>query len=172
MKMGKLFLFVVLLVVVLGMAKCLEITEKDLDSEESLWDLYERWRSHHTVSRDLSEKQKRFNVFKANVHHIHKVNQMEKPYKLKLNRFADMTNSEFRNYYSSNVKHFRTLHGSHANAGFMHEKTKNLPASVDWRKQGAVTAVKDQGKCGMYSFIVVRSFCCYAWCAQSILCNV
>ncbi|KAL3501099.1 hypothetical protein ACH5RR_035548 [Cinchona calisaya] len=146
--MGKLFLLAILLAMVLGVAKGMEIIEKDLAAEESLWDLYERWRSHHTVSRDLSEKQKRFNVFKANVHHIHKVNQMDKPYKLKLNRFADMTNHEFRNFYSSEVKHFRMLHGSRANTGFMHEKTVNLPASVDWRKQGAVTAVKDQGKCG------------------------
>lgn len=67
---------------VLRVAKSMEFKEKDLASEESLWDLYERWRSHHTVSRDLSEKQKRFNVYKANVHQIHKVNQKDKAYNL------------------------------------------------------------------------------------------
>ncbi|CDP13261.1 unnamed protein product [Coffea canephora] len=148
MKMGKAFLFAVVLAVILVAAMSMEITERDLASEESLWDLYERWRSHHTVSRDLSEKRKRFNVFKANVHHIHKVNQKDKPYKLKLNSFADMTNHEFREFYSSKVKHYRMLHGSRANTGFMHGKTESLPASVDWRKQGAVTGVKNQGKCG------------------------
>lgn len=156
--MGKVFLFAVLLAVSLGVAKSLEITEKDLVSDESLWDLYERWRSHHTVSRDLTDKQQRFNVFKANVHHIHKVNKMDRPYKLKLNQFADMTNHEFGNFYGAKITHFRMLRGSRSNTGFMHGKTDNLPASVDWRKKGAVTGVKNQGKCGKSSFFQVKIF--------------
>ncbi|XP_073316303.1 vignain-like [Primulina huaijiensis] len=148
MAIGKLFLVFLLMAMVIGLAKSVEFAEKELASDESLWDLYERWRSHHTVSRDMSEKGKRFNVFKENVHHIHTVNQMDKPYKLKINKFADMTNHEFRNSYSSNVKHHRAIRGSRPSTGFMHGKTENLPASVDWRKQGAVTDVKNQGRCG------------------------
>ncbi|KAK4376958.1 hypothetical protein RND71_003254 [Anisodus tanguticus] len=148
MELGRIFLISLLLAMVFGLVNSMEFTERDIASEESLWDLYQRWRSHHTVSRDLTEKQKRFNVFKANVMHVHKVNKMDRPYKLKLNKFSDMTNHEFRNFYSSKVKHFRMLHGSRPTTGFMHEKADNLPASVDWRKQGAVTGVKDQGKCG------------------------
>ncbi|KAL2547081.1 KDEL-tailed cysteine endopeptidase CEP1 [Forsythia ovata] len=148
MGIWRVLLASVLLAMVFGLAESIEFTEKDLASDESLSDLYDRWRSHHTVSRDLTEKKRRFNVFKANVLHIHKVNQMNRPYKLKLNKFADMTSHEFRNSYSSKIRHHRMLRGSRARTGFMHEKTENLPASVDWRKQGAVTGVKDQGKCG------------------------
>ncbi|XP_059657794.1 vignain-like [Cornus florida] len=150
MEIGKFFLVALLLALASGLVQSLDFTEKDLASEERLWDLYERWRSHHTVSRDLGEKQKRFNVFKENVKHIHKVNNIDKPYKLKLNKFADMTSHEFRSTYAgSKVKHYRMLRGSKAGTGgFMHEKTDNLPPSVDWRKKGAVTGVKDQGKCG------------------------
>ncbi|KAK3026059.1 hypothetical protein RJ639_042551 [Escallonia herrerae] len=149
MEVGKVISVAFALVLVSGVVKSFEFTEKDLASEESLWDLYERWRSHHTVSRDLTEKQKRFNVFKENVKHIHKVNQMDKPYKLKLNKFGDMTSHEFRDSYGgSKVKHYRMLRGSRGATGFMHEKTGALPPSIDWRKKGAVAGVKDQGKCG------------------------
>lgn len=150
MGMGRVVLISVFLAMAVGLAKSVEFAEKDLVSDESLWDLYERWRSHHTVSRDLTEKQRRFNVFKANVQHVHKVNQMDKPYKLKLNKFADMTNLEFRNSYSSKIKHHRMLRGNMALTGFMHDKAANVPASVDWRKQGAVTGVKNQGNCGKF----------------------
>ncbi|KAL7241123.1 hypothetical protein ACSBR2_006699 [Camellia fascicularis] len=149
MNISKIILISLSLALLSQLVQSIDFTEKDLSSDESLWDLYERWRSHHTVSRDLSEKQKRFNVFKENVKHIHKVNNMGKPYKLKLNRFGDMTNHEFRSTYGSKVKHFRMLHGGRSGTGgFMHEKTDNLPPSVDWRKKGAVTGVKDQGNCG------------------------
>lgn len=150
MGMVRVVLVSVFLAMAVGLAKSVEFAEKDLVSDESLWDLYERWRSHHTVSRDLTEKQRRFNVFKANVQHVHKVNQMDKPYKLKLNKFADMTNLEFRNSYSSKIKHRRMLRGNRALTGFMHDKAANVPASVDWRKQGAVTGVKNQGNCGKF----------------------
>ncbi|CAK9186676.1 unnamed protein product [Ilex paraguariensis] len=151
MEIGKFLLVAIALALVFGLVQSFEFTEKDLASEESLWDLYERWRSHHTVSRDLTEKQKRFNVFKANVMNINKVNKMDKPYKLKLNKFGDMTNHEFKSSYAgSKINHHKMFRDSSrgGNGRFMHEKTENLPPSVDWRKKGAVTSVKDQGKCG------------------------
>ncbi|CAI0425937.1 unnamed protein product [Linum tenue] len=133
----KFVLVAISVALLLGLARSFEYRAEDLTSEEKLWDLYERWRSHHTVSRSLTEKQARFNVFKENVKHIHKVNQKDKPYKLKLNSFADMTNHEFV-----------MLHGPRRQTPFSHGETDNVPASVDWRKNGAVTPIKNQGKCG------------------------
>ncbi|KAM7471472.1 hypothetical protein LguiA_009655 [Lonicera macranthoides] len=148
--MKKFILVALSLALVLGLSESFNFHEAELESEESLWDLYERWRSHHTVSTSLDEKRMRFNVFKANIKHVHNTNKMDKPYKLKLNKFADMTNHEFRSVYAgSKVSHHRMLHGnSRAKGTFMYEKVDRVPTSVDWRKAGAVTAVKDQGHCG------------------------
>jgi len=160
MAMQKLLWVVLSLSLLLGVANSFDFHEKDLASEESLWDLYERWRSHHTVSRSLGEKHKRFNVFKANVMHVHNTNKMDKPYKLKLNKFADITNHEFRSTYAgSKVNHHRMFQGTpHGNDTFMYENVGSVPALVDWRKKGVVTDVKDQGKCDKlndhYSLII------------------
>ncbi|PIA30343.1 hypothetical protein AQUCO_05600048v1 [Aquilegia coerulea] len=150
MEVTKLVLVVFSLVLVLGFVESFDFHEKDLASEESLWNLYERWRSHHTVARDLNEKHRRFNVFKENVNYIHHFNKKDAPYKLKLNKFGDMTSHEFKSVYAgSKVKHHRMFQGNRrGTGGFMHEKVENLPPSIDWRKKGAVTPVKDQGQCG------------------------
>ncbi|XP_042503116.1 vignain-like [Macadamia integrifolia] len=134
----------------LGLAQSFDFHEKDLETEDSLWNLYERWRSHHTVSRDLSEKLKRFNVFKENVNFIHEFNKKDHPYKLKLNKFGDLTNQEFRSTYAgSKVKHHSMLRGpSRATGGFIYENFEKTPPSIDWRTKGAVTPVKNQGQCG------------------------
>lgn len=148
--MKRVFLAALLLAMVLRVAESFDFYEEELESEEKLWDLYERWRSHHTVSRSIDEKQKRFNVFKQNVMHVHNTNKMDKPYKLRLNKFADMTNHEFRSSYAgSKIKHHRMfLGGPHGVSTFMYENVESVPASVDWRKKGAVNPVKDQGRCG------------------------
>ncbi|KAJ9176282.1 hypothetical protein P3X46_011614 [Hevea brasiliensis] len=144
----KLILFALSLVLVLKVSESFDYREEDLTSKESLWNLYERWRSHHTVSRSLTDKQQRFNVFKGNLKHIHRVNQKDMPYKLRLNKFADMTNHEFmKQYGGSKVSHCRLLNGSRRQTEFSHDNTV-LPPSVDWRKKGAVTGIKDQGLCG------------------------
>ncbi|GMI87735.1 cysteine endopeptidase 1 [Hibiscus trionum] len=148
MDMWKLILVLFSLALAFLLAESFDYHESDLASEESLWDLYERWRSHHTVSRDMKEKQKRFNVFKENLKHIHNVNQMDRPYKLELNKFADMTNYEFMTTRSSKISHYRMLRGPRRMTDFRHGKVDNLPHSIDWRKKGAVTGIKDQGKCG------------------------
>jgi len=150
MTIKKLLLIVLSIALVLELSESFDFHDKDLSSDESLWDLYERWRSHHTVSRNLDEKQKRFNVFKTNVMHVHNTNKMDKPYKLKLNKFADMTNHEFRTTYAgSKVNHHRMFRGTpRGNGTFMYANFNNAPPSVDWRKKGAVTPVKDQGQCG------------------------
>ncbi|KAJ6798868.1 thiol protease SEN102-like [Iris pallida] len=161
MPMAKsILLALVLALAFVGVARSIPFNEKDLASEESLWSLYERWRSHHTVSRDLNEKNKRFNVFKENAKFIHEFNKNDAPYKLGLNKFADMTNQEFRSTYAgSKIHHHRTQRGTpKAGGSFMYENVHSIPASVDWRTQGAVAPVKDQGQCGScWAFSTIAS---------------
>uniref|UniRef100_A0A453FUB5 Vignain n=1 Tax=Aegilops tauschii subsp. strangulata TaxID=200361 RepID=A0A453FUB5_AEGTS len=130
-------------------ASAIDFGDHDLASEDSLWALYERWREQHTVARDLGEKARRFNVFRENVRLIHEFNRGDAPYKLRLNRFGDMTADEFRRAYaSSRVSHHRMFSRKEGDGGFMHGSARDVPPSVDWRQKGAVTAVKDQGQCG------------------------
>ena len=69
----------------------------------------ERETSHCTFFINIAEKQTRFNVFVSNVMHIHKVNRKNKPYKLQLNKFADMTSHDFKKCYGSKSRLIRVF---------------------------------------------------------------
>lgn len=61
---------------------------------------------------------------------------------LGLNKFADMSNEEFKKVYSRKLK--KSIRTGRTSVTTSCE----TPASMDWRKRGAVTAIKDQGNCG------------------------
>ncbi|XP_065020482.1 vignain-like [Musa acuminata AAA Group] len=146
--MGRGFLFAAFLVAVAFSG--LPFVGDDIASEEKLLDLYERWQSHHGVSRSVDEKRIRFDVFKENANYVFASNKKAKPYKLSLNKFGDTAREEFkRTYAGTRIRRRSTLRGSANLKGyFLYKNVTNVTPTVDWRQKGAVTAIKDQGKCG------------------------
>merc|ERR1711936_1409739 len=71
------------------------------------------------------------------------------------NKFADMTPEEFNkvmNGYKNAPKPGTVF------ADVKDVKVEDLPASVDWRDKGAISAVKDQGYCGScWAFATVET---------------
>ncbi|EPS57317.1 cysteine proteinase, partial [Genlisea aurea] len=67
-------------------------------SDEELKSMFESWIVQHERSYSTSdEKEKRFGVFKNNLKYIDEHNALTNQlYKLGLNRFADLTNEEYR----------------------------------------------------------------------------
>eukprot|EP00253_Pinus_taeda_P025030 PITA_25030 len=128
-------------------------TDEDLNSEESLRGLYDKWALQHRSTRSLNsdEHAKRFEIFKENVKYIDSVNKQDGPYKLGLNKFADLSNEEFKAMHMTTRmekhKSLRRDRGTQSGS-FMYQNSTSLPESIDWRKKGAVTPVKNQGQCG------------------------
>ncbi|GMI82559.1 xylem bark cysteine peptidase 3 [Hibiscus trionum] len=109
--------------------------------------LFESWCDQHgkTYSSE-EEKSYRLRVFEDNYAFVTQHNDMpNSSYSLALNAFADLTHHEFkasRLGLSAAAIEFRR-----PNLG-KPSLVRDIPASVDWRKEGAVTQVKDQVSCG------------------------
>ncbi|KAJ8640272.1 hypothetical protein MRB53_016966 [Persea americana] len=100
---------------------------------------------HGRVYIEAVEKAQRLKIFKENAEFIESFNNDgEKPYKLSINEFADLTNEEFKasrnGFRGSIVRPMRTT-------TFMYENVTAVPSTMDWRKKGHVTPIKNQGEC-------------------------
>ncbi|KAF9609279.1 hypothetical protein IFM89_014473 [Coptis chinensis] len=119
-------------------------------NEASILERYEQWMVQYgRVYNDATEKETCFEIFKENVKRIESLNRAgNRTYMLSVNGFADQTNEEFkaaRNGYKGLCSPAKPLHAT----PFRYENATAVPSSMDWRKKGAVTPVKDQGQCGM-----------------------
>ncbi|KAJ4962154.1 hypothetical protein NE237_022093 [Protea cynaroides] len=122
----------------------------DLTSIDRLIDLFESWMSKHgKVYESIEEKLDRFDIFKDNLEHIDETNKEVTSYWLGLNEFADMTHEEFKRAYLGLAKTDSDKpRRRESSENFMYRDVTDIPKSVDWRKKGAVTNVKNQGGCG------------------------
>ncbi|CAL9232449.1 unnamed protein product [Arabidopsis halleri] len=117
------------------------------DAEATL--MFESWMvKHGKVYESVAEKERRLTIFEDNLRFITNRNAENLSYRLGLNRFADLSLHEYaqlchgadprppRNHvFMTSSNRYKTSDGD------------VLPKSVDWRNEGAVTEVKDQGQC-------------------------
>lgn len=123
--------------------------EDDLSSHDKLIDLFESWMQKHDKSySSFKEKLRRFEIFKDNLMHIDETNKKVTSYWLGLNEFADLSHEEFKEKYFGLRAEYASRRKCAANSAFRYKDVVDLPKSVDWRKKGAVTHVKNQGTCG------------------------
>ncbi|KAM7276508.1 hypothetical protein ACFE04_018374 [Oxalis oulophora] len=133
------FTLLVLWLLMITLSECSE----NKSNKELMKKRYEKWLQKHGRGHLRgAEWEKRFAIYQFNVEFIDYINAQNKSYKLTDNRFADMTNEEFRanclgflpKLSQRKKKHSRVMHG-------------DLPANVDWREKGAVTPIRQQGQC-------------------------
>jgi cathepsin L len=111
------------------------------------------------VYSTLREDERRMKIWLENLLHIENHNAKYESgdisYNLKMNIFGDMSNEEFRkerNGYNYEArKNNSRLDSTLRQPIYMLDldfDEDSLPDNVDWRDQGYVTDVKDQGQCG------------------------
>ena len=92
----------------------------------------------------------RFDIFRTNWLDIQRHNgDSSQNFTKGINQFTDLTPEEFNEEYLGGIIQERNLVGLYGCSSFTSNKdTDSLPDSIDWREEGAVTPVKDQGQCG------------------------
>ncbi|OMO92541.1 hypothetical protein COLO4_17498 [Corchorus olitorius] len=106
---------------------------------------FEAWMSKYgRTYANKAEKNKRFKIFKENFEYIHNFNnERNKTYKLSINKYSDLTHDEFVAARTGDKNPGKAPTSS----PFTYAGFKDVPTSLDWRKKGAVTPIKNQGNC-------------------------
>lgn len=96
---------------------------------------------------DLGEFEKRFLIFKDNLKTIHDHNnQLGQNFTMGVNQFTDLTSDEFKERVA--LGGFKKVDLQSFGCESFSSAASGAPASIDWRSEGKVNAVRDQGQCG------------------------
>eukprot|EP00698_Gefionella_okellyi_P005486 TRINITY_DN15017_c0_g1_i1.p1 TRINITY_DN15017_c0_g1~~TRINITY_DN15017_c0_g1_i1.p1 ORF type:complete len:344 (+),score=50.60 TRINITY_DN15017_c0_g1_i1:56-1033(+) len=110
---------------------------------ENVRQQFAQFAAKHEKVYGVEEYERRVQVFADNLVRITALNKMDKGATYAVNKFADLTEMEFRDLYLSKAVP--------DTSSFVKAETvpsNDIPAAWDWTNQGAVTPVKNQGQCG------------------------
>jgi len=110
---------------------------------------WEQWKVRHGVRYGSSaEERYRREVFNNNKRDIEKHNRLyregKESYFQGTNHLSDLTHQEFLN----RLGNFRTSENNTGVGVMSFDAAVDIPAKVDWRDEGAVLPIKNQGHCG------------------------
>jgi cathepsin L len=100
------------------------------------------WMQQHQKSYSHQEFQHRYQVFRQNLDFIESHNQAQKGFTVAMNKFGDLTASEFANTFLG------TRYSAKPVTNVVQQLGAPLPAQFDWRTHGAVSHIKNQEQCG------------------------
>jgi cathepsin L len=132
----------VLFLALLGVALC----SAHLFGEQEYQFLFSKWVAQHNKKYNHENFFYRYTVFKHNMDKVVAHNKKGLSWTMAMNKFGDMTPEEFKATHTGYNRVDRSYMRSKNAPTHMH--VKKAAAAVDWRKEGAVTPVKDQGQCG------------------------
>lgn len=137
-------------VCIIAATECPPVHNHNSSNIEVMKKRFKIWSKRHGRKyKDSEEREVRFGIYQANLQYIECKNSQKNSYNLTDNKFADLTNEEFKSTYMG----FGARLHSVSHTGFRYHEHGDLPESKDWRKEGAVTKIKDQGNCGKLSYI-------------------
>ncbi|KAF5809033.1 putative ananain protein [Helianthus annuus] len=117
---------------------------------------FELWLVEHGKMYNVpGEKELRFQTYHGNAIYVENHNSQNHPYKLKLNRFADLSHDEYTGSYKSTEMIDQRRKGkteSFKSDRYSPTPADVLPESVGWGERSAVARVKDQGTCSEKAF--------------------
>jgi len=128
------------------------------DEDQSNYDIFRDWSSKHNKQYSVNEILVRYQVWKNNYDFIQEHNSKNYSWKLAANEFADLTSEEYSALYAGLDSGLQsaewldsantTAENSTATNDLTSSVSAKLRTSVDWRTLGAVSAVKNQERCG------------------------
>jgi len=92
------------------------------------------------------EETLRFSIFQSNLREAEVHNAGGSTYRRGVNKWSDLTREEWEEMYLGGYKHI-AIPSRPAKASNI-ELLKDLPAHIDWREEGVISDVKNQGRCG------------------------